>query len=43
MEYDPLQTQTQTLEYVGVGRRFLAVLIDSIILGIIAGILKAQQ
>lgn len=40
MEYDPLQTQTQTLEYVGVGRRFLAVLIDSIILGIIAGILN---
>ena len=36
----PVYGQTQ-LEYVGVGRRFLAILIDTIILGVIGGILNA--
>src|SRR5579884_4124715 len=39
-QYDlPYQAAAPALQYVGVGPRFLAVLIDSIILGIIYGIL----
>lgn len=39
MEYQ--NTQAQASQYAGVGSRFLALLIDGIILGIIAGILVA--
>ncbi len=35
----PYQAAAPALEYVGVGRRFLALLIDGIILGIVYGIL----
>jgi uncharacterized RDD family membrane protein YckC len=38
--YSPLQYQAQPqLQYVGVGMRFLALLIDSILVGVIGGIL----
>lgn len=40
MEYQA-QAQAPAMEYVGVGRRFLALLIDGIILGVIGGILSA--
>lgn len=40
MEYQA-QTQTPAMQYVGVGTRFLAVLIDSIIIGVVAGIINA--
>lgn len=40
MEYQA-QAQAPAVQYVGVGPRFLAVLIDGIILGIIAGLLVA--
>jgi uncharacterized RDD family membrane protein YckC len=36
----PAQSQSQ-LQYAGVGPRFLAILIDSIIVGVVAGILEA--
>jgi uncharacterized RDD family membrane protein YckC len=40
-QYDaPYQAAAPALEYVGVGRRFLAVLVDFIILGIVFGILS---
>lgn len=41
MEYQQYQSQAQSqMQYVGVGLRFVAVLIDSIIIGVIGGILS---
>ena len=37
--YSPSQAAAPALEYVGVGRRFLAIIIDAIILLIIEGII----
>ena len=40
-QYDaPYQAAAPALEYVGVGRRFLAVLVDGIILGVVLGIIS---
>ncbi len=37
----PMQQQAPAMAYVGVGSRFLALLIDGIILGIVVGIIEA--
>ena len=38
--YNQMPGYAPSMQYVGVGRRFLAVLIDGIIIGIVAGIIN---